>query len=455
MPEKSTDLWTRWEKCPSPAAAAAHDRLRTAFLALFDETTVVSARWTALPFYQHHRIIELGLRRAGTDARVFVLDGNDATWWLDGNSDAIYYVNDAEGLSLTAASAADYLRFFCYFLRANDEPFRIIESDDELTATDFADETILRSAAAGGDAQAKPVWENLQAARAGVGPLRTNTTEQGARFLFSAAVVYGVHRWAAVFAVTSEGAVEMVDDQPVTELVGVQAPTYPKLRPEWEPPTAHAETPDDDDLDEQTGSAPANVDEQAFLAAWRGEVGAEPPVQTDKEVTEAVVGALLEDAVRRLDGGSVLLQHFNAETATDNPIKGLARLVQMTSPAIVIESDIPFVEEFVGSLIAHADPEVAARRQVRAVAVPGDDGKCQFDVGTGTATYFISLHAYRTIVDVERTAHELGIRDAAVLIGAARVSDVPQPLFQLIDAVLRLPGSIGGSSRESSNASWE
>ena len=167
-------------------------------------------------------------------------------------------------------------------------------------------------------------------------------------------------------------------------------------------------------------------------------------VARDRDVTEAIVSVLLEDAIRERDGagggGDLLLRHFNSETGADKPIERLARIVSCSVPVIIIESDIPFVEDFVVGLIDGPNEAVTAGDIVRASVVPGDELRCLVDyASTGTSLHLISFHAYRGLFDAERTAHELALGDAAVLIGCERSSDVPEPLRRIADLVLTFP----------------
>ena len=72
--------------------------------------------------------------------------------------------------------------------------------------------------------------------------------------------------------------------------------------------------------------------------------------------------------------------------------------------------------------------------------VPGDELRCVVEYeSTGTSLHLISFHAYRGLYDAERTAHELALGDAAVLIGCERSADVPEPLRRIADLVLTFP----------------
>ena len=100
---------------------------------------------------------------------------------------------------------------------------------------------------------------------------------------------------------------------------------------------------------------------------------------------------------------------------------------------IIIESDIPFVEDFVAGLV------VTGKKVDRSRAADGDELRCQVDLSSSVDLHLISFHAYRSLYDSERTAHELAIRDAAVFIGCYRFSDVPEPLKRIRDLVLTFP----------------
>ncbi|HMA20706.1 MAG TPA: AAA family ATPase, partial [Gemmatimonadaceae bacterium] len=295
-------------------------------------------------------------------------------------------------------------------------------------------------------------------ARKGIEPikLRKDKDEQG-RYLMDAAIAYGNLRSAAVFGVDPDtGACEMVEDESFPAMEGLYAPIHPTLT--IDPSSEYVEmlraqraASGEESREESTGAGAGGVkageeeEDQSdakfeqILRELSAQRGTEPVVGRDREVTEAAVATLLEEAIRERDG-SLLLQHFNSETAADKPIERLATMILNSAPIIVIESDIPFVEDFVGGLIAAANEDIAKGRRYRAPAVNGDDVKCWVDMDAGgVRIYFMSFHAYRSLYDPERTAHELGIKDAAVLIGADRLTDVPEPLRRITDLVLKFP----------------
>ena len=144
------------------------------------------------------------------------------------------------------------------------------------------------------------------------------------------------------FAVSSGGLVEMLDDEPIEVLTELAVPECPTL--ELTPNLDALEEPEEE---EEPPPAKAEPDRTEFI---RRIVERATDVPRDREVTEAIVAMLLEDAIRKRETNT-LLRHFNSETAADRPIERLTQVVSRSVPMIVIESDIPFVEDFVAGLI--------------------------------------------------------------------------------------------------------
>jgi ATP-dependent Zn protease len=453
--EKSTP-WANWQPCPFKVADAALRRITDEIPQFFIGTSIKNARATTLPFYKSHQLIELELVSEKGQEKAYLIDGDGRTWWLDGSTAPVHDVNDAESAEITEETAADYLRFFCWILRADEGPFVLLESPDEIQPIVYDDEyfTVNKDKL---DSDAAVLWASVQQARQGIAPLKVKGLEDGSnRFLIDAALVYGSARSAVTFAVGPDGEAEMVDDTLVMTMQGLRVPEYPsfmlerkldveetELPPGLSAPTDEhpvpmtgaeaAEAADEDDTGEHEARFPA-----IFRNLIEPPGSGEPVVGGDKEVTEAVVATLLEEAIRERDG-SLLLQHFNSETAADKPIEKLAAMVLKSAPTIVIESDIPFVEDFVAGLLSTSSEHISKGRTLTAEAW-GEDVVCKlnFDI-VGVRLYMISFHAYRKLFDPERAAHELAIKDASALIGADRLGDVPEPLRRITDLVLKFP----------------
>jgi ATP-dependent Zn protease len=400
--EKSLEPWATWEPCGDEEAAQALARLAAQAPELFAGSSLVGARRATLPFYAVHRLIELQLERGvGGPERAFVLHGPDRTAWLDGQSTPMIETNEAESLQLTEATVCDYLRFFLYFLRAESGAFVLLEEPGEIATGDA------------GDGSVRELLTRCAAVRSAAGPLTAPVLDDEGRWVVEGPVAYDGALFRATFGVAPDGACDMLDDEPLESVAGLSLPEYPSLELAAPPPAEPA--PDD------PGEAPR-----------------------DRDVTEAIVSVLLEDAVREHDADAgqshTLLRHFNAQTRADAPIDRLTRLVSTSVPVIIVESDIPFVEDFVAGLVDGPGQTVTGGAVVRAGAVDGDELCCAVQyANTGVKLHLISFHAYRRVFEAERTAHELALRDVAVLIGCERLADVPEPLRRIHDLVLRFP----------------
>ena len=127
LSEKSTKPWVSWEPCDDTQGEAALARLARNKPGVFADSKLISRRQSRLSFYQSYRLLELEFVRDHGAERAFVLDGFQGTVWLDGESEPIHDTNRAESLALTKATATDYVRFFFYFLRADEGAFVLIE----------------------------------------------------------------------------------------------------------------------------------------------------------------------------------------------------------------------------------------------------------------------------------------------------------------------------------------
>jgi AAA+ superfamily predicted ATPase len=401
-PEKSTDPWVVWEPCEEEHGAAALARLARELPAYFADSTLLSSRSSPLPFYKAHRLMEFQFVRDHGTERAFALDGPRGTAWLNGSSEPMHSTNEAESLALTDATVADYTRFFFYFLRADEGAFVLIESGEEVgSAQDAAD-------APKGEGEQDDLL-TTETARGKAHPMLMRGLDATGRWLLDATVAYDGVLYSMTAAVESDGTIEMTDDDPIGKLDGLVVPEAPSL-----------------DVNGRTEGA---ADSTLVVEPSR-----------DREVTRAVVAVLLEDAIRELNAetraGNVLLHHFNSQTQAEKPIEQLTRLVAESKPMVIIESDISFVEDVVAQLIGPAE---GSGWITRASAVSGDDLRCEITVNDRSEVFLLSFHTYRSLVDAERTAHDLALSEGAVLIGCNRVDEVPEPLQRMADLVVTFP----------------
>jgi ATP-dependent Zn protease len=414
MAEKSISSWVTWEPEDSQEGSLLLGTVVAARSEHFFGADYISSRSATLSFYKDHRLVEVTFVRTGEEQRAYFLNAEVEVVWLNGDSDVIHEVNEAESLRLTGAVVSDYLKFFLYFLRAGQSAFVLVETPEEIE-----DGPGPSPQAAEPSEDDNPTPMTLEAARACAQPLKLEDDDHKGPWRFKAIIAYQEMLFRSVLVVQSDGQVEMVDDDPIGELGILRAPSVPDLKP------ALQSFPDSGE-----GSG---VREQGAETFSGGMV-------RDSEVTKAVVSVLLEEAIRELTSNtrpeSVLLRQFNWETQSGGLIKQLTKLTIDTKPIIIIESTIPFVEDFVAALLGNGSEssEHASR-----ASVSGDDQTCAINVSPYANQYLLSFHTYRTLVDVERSAHELALADAMTLIGCNRAADVPEPLRRVSDLVISLP----------------
>ena len=165
----------------------------------------------------------------------------------------------------------------------------------------------------------------------------------------------------------------------------------------------------------------------------------ETGVPADRRVTGSVVAVLLAEAAGAAMGHT-LLQRFNTKSGTRRPLEPLSRFVVEFTPIIIIESEIPFIEQIAAGLLDPDQDDFEPRVTERATPLSGDDSACVVNTSSSqTRLHLISFHSYRRLWDAEWTAHHLALGAATVLIGCARAQDVPEPLRRVADLTLKLP----------------
>ncbi len=383
MAERNIDGWLRWEPCGPEVGQSVVAQLARDLPRFFAGINLVRGRTAELPFYESHVLVELGMSRGDTVQTAFVLRGPEQVVWLNGESSPIHETNDDESLHLTDDTVEPYLRFFLMFLRGDSAAFVLIESPEQLQL----------------DGDDEEGCKSLNELRSDV---RALTRREGADggWEFDGSVAYKGTLFNATFAVASNGLVEMIDDDSLGVLEGIRAPKAARL--------------------ELSVSQPS-----------------------DREITEALVGALLEEALQYLDDsrrdGGGLLRHFNSGTQSDRPIDQFRRLIEGSNPVVIVTSDIPFVEDFVAGQVA---PELLSSGRVvrgQALIETNDDLRCQVPIESSARLYLVSFHTYRALFDLDRVAHELSLSDATVLIGCERIDQVPDALRRTADLVINLP----------------
>ena len=402
--------WTTWPEAlarkvmrevlvaPDPARLASLD---------------ITGQAAPLPFYKHWQLVALHSARKGAGRKrdaATVMEDLYVLWregaepvLLDGSSDPIYVANEDESLRLTDASAAEYIRFFCFALRANGQPFNLYEEAPKNAAL---------------------APEAIQAAQ----PLTPKGSDASGNMLFESTVVYGGAAFKAVFSVPPNGALTMADDDPLAVTIPAEAiATLPTL---GVGPVLSAYLAAESSA--TTAAAPRTKRAPKARRTRSGTKSA-----TDKPAIVLMVELLLERALVE-QSKNRLLGYFNATLPSAEPLDQFAALVRDASPIVIVETSMPFVEETIARIV---NGRLGSGRQLPAYS-PEIDGNGQLEYGlpgTGPALVLMPLQVYRGVAQAERVAFDLAARDLAAIITCERLAQLPVSLRRIRDVVLRLP----------------
>lgn len=394
----------RW--CPTPEATA-----RSLAATLVDATHEdplnrfeVAGKTAPLPFYRHWKILQLQFTYHDAE-RTYPADTLYALWregrpplLLDGSSGPVFLANADETLQIDASTVLDYLRFFCFAVRGESGAFLLFETAPE-TMPPGADD-VARLAQ----------------------PLTLRETSVGESLLAEGTMVYAGNAFHSVLSVEPTGEVTMLDDDPLAASIPAQVlPTLPPLGL-----GAFAR-----------GQLSA---ERAALVRARSAVTVALSTPSVRPPLTELVELLLERALRSLSHNR-LIEHFNAIVPSTDVLQQFAALVVDASPVVIVETDIPFVEETLAEIVAGLAKTGRSSRVCRAT-VGGDESPVSFDLPpTGPALVLVPLQVYRQVAQVERLAFEIATKEMAAIIACERFGQLPECLRRLKDIVLRLPAT--------------
>lgn len=146
-----------------------------------------------LPFYPSTPLLKrVNARGAEVLDTSYWLAAGSSLLELDGSSEPIHGANRLEDLSLPEDQALPYLEFFCDFVKAGGESFRVVSGPDD------------------------PVLAGLgldEAANARIRPPRLDGRSEEGSYLLSAYVLYKGELFLASFELPPDGRVAMVDEE--------------------------------------------------------------------------------------------------------------------------------------------------------------------------------------------------------------------------------------------------
>ena len=167
-----------------------------------------------------------------------------------------------------------------------------------------------------------------------------------------------------------------------------------------------------------------------------------PSVRSRRPVILELVELLLERALEA-QSRNRLLGHFNASLPTSRPLRQFAFMVASSSPVVIIESSIPFVEEPISEIVnAHLPPKrrLGVHRSTIGVDSNGQEAVTEVYLpNQGPGLVLIPLQVYGRAMQVEKLAYDIVARDLGAIITCTRFGDLPESLRRHTDLVLRLP----------------
>jgi ATP-dependent Zn protease len=398
-----------WSNLPRPTARDILAQL----LNIHDKRRLllkVSGKVSPLPFYEHWRLVCLSVDQPrGEDD--LVLEDILALWregeepiLLDGQSAPVHEVNDKENLQLDESLIADYIRWFCFCTTANSKPFLIWERPPKI------------------------VTPKDNKALALIKPLTpVGRTDDGA-WKYEGTVIFSDVAFRSVFAVQANGEVGMLDDEPL--LADIPRRLQPAAPVLGFGPRVNAY------LGRLLGKPPV-------MAVARQIGGSQGKRSKLARPTIVELVELLLQAALRASSENRLLTHFNANLPNYDYLDRFAALFDSASPVVVVETNIPFVEETIAEIVN--DHRVGQSALNISSAQIETDGSGLEVVGhfslpsSGPGIVLLPLQVYRRAVQVERLAFDIATLELAAIITCQRFGDLPESLRRYSDVVLRLP----------------
>ncbi|MFZ4763197.1 MAG: hypothetical protein ACOYK8_10310 [Alphaproteobacteria bacterium] len=116
---------------------------------------------------------------------------------MEGHVESVHQANRLANLNLNPVTVLDYLKFFCFFVRADGLPFLIVESVEDLGRFDMAD--IAQS----------PLASSL------IHDVRTLQHRPDNSYIMQAIVLYDRGLFDATFEIAPTGHIRMLEDTPL------------------------------------------------------------------------------------------------------------------------------------------------------------------------------------------------------------------------------------------------
>jgi ATP-dependent Zn protease len=419
-----------WELADALEANALYKSLITIFFVV-PVRNKIELFVTSLPFYKKYKLYCLRTSINGVYRHCYILF-NTKSFVLNGTSPPIHEVNSDEKLGLNEKNSASYLRFFCSFVYGELGPFQILENKD------------LVERKSGIQFKSKKLNPLISSIKEKVQPLKQESYLEHKDPLFRAVIYYGDVVFACNMLVHKNGMVEMLDDEEIAKDIpdGLidKIPKVHNLNNLFINATHNddsiAISPSEivvegeydgcNEIDSIPNDLIENNTNEAETTLSR----------LDRDITRSYVSVLLHHALENVHQDS-LLKMFNSTSSSKTPINRFANFLFEHGPVVVIESDIPFVEELVKDIIKQDTKynKLSVHRSHKTLLTETPSSGILLLPNRS----FLGISEASSYDELERLAYNISLSEVPALISCSRLQELPEPLRKVADMVIKLP----------------
>ena len=351
---------------------------------------------------------------------------------LDGSSTPIYEAIEREELVLDDETVSGYMQFFCTFVHAGEGPFRVVNRPEDLNVTEAK------------DGKEAPVYVDQcpgqyrqlsgDSLKGLLFPVARHHDEVKRHWRFSSLHQYGGELFRSSFTLKPDGVLEMNDDV----LIISDIPFDPKRNRIQQ---VNDTTPTTKAGDVKPADMAALLRKTSQVSKWPGYLNER---ELEASILSECVRLQLLHALRSGQAAPLFVEDL--VTDDESLLQAFTDFVSRLYPVMVLESSIPFIERIVGGLLERRAGKLRFLDKVESVTM--DVLKCIVPELDDNTVLMLSLHQYQGIVRPEAVVYQLGVTDAALLIGCDTAAIVPAALQQVTDVTLTLGAIEPGQFRK-------
>ncbi len=375
-----------------------------------------------LSFFTDVILLRILAEKPGTGFGMYALWSAKGLFPLNGRATPIYEAIEREQLVLDDDTVTDYMQFFCTFVHAEQGPFRVVNRPEELNVTDPKHD---REMPVYVD-QCPQQYEQLSgdSLKSLICPVARHADEGKRQWRFSSLNQYGDHLFRSSFTLKPDGVMEMTDDVVIISDI----PIDPK-RNRMQQVSVTAPT---------SGNDGVKPDDMAALIRKTSQVSKWPGYLNERELEASILGECVRLQLLHALRAGQAAPLFETDQAADDEslLQAFADFICRLYPVMVLESSIPFIERIAGDLLEQRTGNLRFLSNVE--TAPTDMLKCIIPDLEDNCLLKVSLHQYRGILRPEAVVYQLGVTDAALLIGCDTAAIVPAAIQRVMDVKLTL-----------------